>query len=373
MYFRDIIGQEKTKDRLRLSVRQGQIAHAQLFAGNEGAGKLQLALAYARYIQCTNRGELDSCGNCPSCVKYNKLVHPDLHFVYPVVKRDKSSISTDFLPEWRAFVLENGYFSLRQWLELIGKENQQGGIFVDEADQIISKLQVKPYESDYRVMLIWLPEKMNDQTANKLLKMLEEPYEKTVFLLVSNQPDMVLGTILSRTQRIQIPPVDESDLREALENKYYLSPVHSERIAHLASGSVLQALQNITVSEEQTLLLELFKQMMRLAYGRKLKEMKLWSEEVAALGREKQKVFLQYAQHMIRESFIYNLQNPQLTYMNSEEEAFSSRFSPFVNEKNTAGIMAELELAEVHITQNVNAKMVFFDLALKFIMLLKTN
>ena len=371
MFFKDIIGQEAIKDRLRLSVQQNQIAHAQLFAGNQGHGKFALALAYARYIQCTNRNADDACGRCPSCVKYNKLAHPDLHFVFPVVKRSTHSISADFLTEWRQFLEDKNYFSLHDWIKLIGKENQQGGIFVDEADEIVRKMHIKSYESEYRLMLIWLPEKMNEQTANKILKIIEEPFDNTVFLLISNEPDLLLATILSRTQRIQVPPVDEQQLAQALTNHYYLNPADSQRIAHLSSGNVLRALENIAVNEEKTLMLEYFKQMMRLAYGRKLKEMKKWSEEVAALGRERQKNFLQYAQHMIRENFIYNLQNPQLVYMNNEEEAFSSRFAPFVNERNTPQIMEELTLAEVHITQNVNAKMVFFDLALKFIMLLK--
>ncbi|MGL4292252.1 MAG: DNA polymerase III subunit delta, partial [Bacteroidales bacterium] len=197
--------------------------------------------------------------------------------------------------------------------------------------------------------------------------------EKTVFLLVSNEADAMLGTILSRTQTIHVRPVAEQILAQALQSRFGVNSQDSQRIAHLSNGNVVKALENLSVSEEREYLLELFKQMMRLAYGRKLKEMKKWSEEVAALGRERQKNFLCYAQQMIRENFIYNLHQPQLNYMNYDEEAFSSRFSPFVNTHNTPAIMETLDLAEQHIGQNVNAKMVFFDLALKFIMLLKTN
>ncbi|MGL4292850.1 MAG: DNA polymerase III subunit delta', partial [Bacteroidales bacterium] len=261
MYFKDIIGQEEIKQRLIRSVQTNHIAHAQLFAGPEGAGKFQLALAYARYIQCTDRSDTDSCGRCPSCVKYNKLIHPDLHFVFPVIKKGTNTICSDFINEWRGFVTTHPYFSLREWMQEIGSENQQGGIFVNESDEIIRKLSVKPYESDYKVMLIWLPEKMNEQTANKLLKMLEEPFEKTVFLLVSNEADAMLGTILSRTQTIHVRPVAEQILARALQSRFGVNSQDSQRIAHLSNGNVVKALENLSVSEEREYLLELFKQM----------------------------------------------------------------------------------------------------------------
>jgi DNA polymerase-3 subunit delta' len=220
-------------------------------------------------------------------------------------------------------------------------------------------------------MIIWLPEKMNEMTANKILKILEEPYEKTVFLLVSNEPDALLATIRSRTQAVYIRPVEEPVLAEALRSRHGVAPADSLRIAHMANGNVLRALDSLEENEERRQMLDLFIRMMRLSYGRKLKEMKQWSEEVAGMGRERQKSFLQYAQQLIRENFIYNFGLPQLNYMQPDEEAFSQRFAPFVNERNTEGIMETLELAEQHITQNANPKMVFFDLALKFIMLLK--
>ncbi|MEG1616260.1 MAG: DNA polymerase III subunit delta' [Bacteroidales bacterium] len=371
MFFKDIIGQEEIKQRLLRSVQTNHIAHAQLLCGPEGVGKLQLALAYARYIQCTDRQADDACGRCPSCVKYNKVMHPDLHFVFPVIRKSASTISEDFITEWRQFLLSHTYFSLREWLLYIGAENQQGGIFVKESDEIIRKLSVKPYESEYKVMIIWLPERMNDQTANKLLKMLEEPYEKTVFLLVSNEPEQMLGTILSRSQRINVRPIPELELQSALRSRFGISEGDSREIAHIANGNILRAMENLRLSEEKAYFFNLFINMMRMAYARRLKEMKLWSEEVAGLGRERQRNFLNYAQAMIRENFIRNLQVPELNYMNKQEAAFSERFSPFVNERNTPQIMEELSLAEQHIAQNANAKMVFFDLALKFIMLLK--
>lgn len=373
MFFKDIIGQEEIKQRLIHSVQNNHIAHAQLFAGPEGTGKFQLALAYARYIQCTDRGVTDACGLCPSCVKYGKFMHPDLHFVFPVLRKSATTVCYDFIDKWRQFLTGNRYFSLRDWLLYIGAENQQGGIFVKESDEIIRKLSVKPYESDYKVMLIWLPERMNEQTANKLLKMIEEPFDKTVLLLVSNEPEEVLGTIQSRSQRINVRPVAESEMADALINRYGIDPQQAVNVAHLANGNVMKAMEMMRLSEEKEYFFNLFVSMMRLAYGRRLKEMKAWSEEVAALGRERQKNFLSYAQAMIRENFIFNMRVPGLNYMTPGENAFSQRFAPFVNERNIEGIMEELGLAEQHIGQNVNAKMVFFDLALKFIMLLKNG
>jgi DNA polymerase-3 subunit delta' len=371
MFFRDIIGQEEVKQRLIASVKSGHIAHAQLFAGPEGVGKLALAMAYARYIQCTNRGETDACGTCPSCVKHSKLMHPDCHYVFPIIKKGENPLSAQYLDDWRRYISDHPYPRLSDWMQEIGAENKQGAIFVSEADAIIDRLTVKPYESDYRIMIIWLPEKMNEMTANKILKILEEPYEKTVFLLVSNEPDALLATIRSRTQAVYIRPVEEPELAEALQSRHGVAPADSLRIAHMANGNVLRALDSLEENEERSRMLDLFIRMMRLSYGRKLKEMKLWSEEVAGMGRERQKSFLQYAQQLIRENFIYNFGLPQLNYMQPDEEAFSQRFAPFVNERNTEGIMETLELAEQHITQNANPKMVFFDLALKFIMLLK--
>lgn len=373
MFFRDIIGQEEIKQRLIHSVQNHQIAHAQLLSGPEGVGKLQLAIAYARYIQCTQRGAEDACGHCPSCVKYNKLIHPDLHFVFPVIRKSESTICEDFITEWRQFLSDHTYFTVRDWLAYIGAENKQGGIFVKESNEIIRKLSVKAYESDYKIMIIWHPERLNEATANKLLKILEEPYEKTLFLLVSNEPDEILPTIQSRAQRINVRPVPEPILAEMLHSRFGVSPEESSRIAHIANGNVLKALENIQLSDEKNYFFDLFISMMRLAYGRRLKEMKQWSEEVAGIGRERQRNFLTYAQSMVRENFIRNIGIADLNYMTLQEENFSQRFSPFVNERNIEGIMKELELAELHIAQNINAKIVFFDLALKFIMLLKSN
>ena len=373
MYFKDIIGQEDIKRRFITEAKKGEIAHAQLLCGPEGIGKLPLAIAFARYICCTGKGEEDACGHCPSCIKFNKLAHPDLHFVFPVVKKrsDKDAVADDYITEWRQMLSENPYFSYNHWLDAINAGNSQAMIYSAESSEILRKLSLKSSEGGYKVMIIWLPEKMNLTCANKLLKLLEEPPAQTVFLLVSENPEIILPTILSRTQRINVPRLQESEISAALNKQYGLSPQDATNIARLANGNFVKALESIHLGNERKLFLDLFIQLMRLAYQRKLKELKQWSEQVAAIGREKQKSLLEYCQHIIRENFIYNFKIRELNYMSQEEETFSSRFAPFINERNVVGIMHELAEAQKHVEQNVNPKMIFFDLALKVILLLK--
>ena len=371
MYFRDIIGQDEVKLRLVREVAEGRVAHARLFCGPEGIGKLALAVAYARYLCCTNRQGADSCGTCPSCVKFNKLVHPDVHFAFPV--KSATNVSDDFIREWRDLLLQSPYFSFNQWLDTMGVENQQPLIGVKESDEITRKLNLKSSAGGYKVMIIWLPEKMNAQCSNKLLKLLEEPPRQTIFLLVSEQPEMLLTTIQSRTQRMELRKLPEGKIAEVLLDKYGLQPTDATNVAHLASGSMLKALEALHINEDNRLFFDLFVSLMRLSYQRKLREMKLWSEQVASLGRERQKHLLIYCQRLLRENFIYNFHCSELVYMSTEEQNVSTRFAPFINERNVMGIMDELALAQIHVEQNVNPKMVFFDFALKMIMLLKNN
>ncbi|MEG1564053.1 MAG: DNA polymerase III subunit delta [Bacteroides sp.] len=368
MFFKDVIGQEAIKQRLIQEVTEARIPHAQLICGPEGVGKWPLALAYARYICCTNRTATDACGVCPSCVKFNKLVHPDVHFVFPVIKAGRSD---DYLVEWRRMVLNNPYFNLNHWMSEIAAENAQAVIYTKESDEITKKLSLKSSEGGYKITLIWLPEKMQESCANKLLKLLEEPPEKTLFLLVSEAPEMILTTILSRTQRLNVHKIEEASIANALQTKYGIEQAASLAIAHLANGSLIKALETIHLSEENQLFFDLFVSLMRLSYQRKIREMKLWSEQVAGLGRERQKNFLFYCQRMTRENFIFNLHQKELSYLTLDEQQFANRFAPFVNERNVMGIMDELTEAQKHIEQNVNAKMVFFDFSLKMIVLLK--
>lgn len=372
MYFKDIIGQETVKQRLRLEVREGRVPHAQLFAGPEGTGALPLAIAYARFLLCTRRGEEDACGTCPSCVKLNKLAHPDLHFVFPVVKRKGGgdTVSNDYIREWRELAISTPYFGMNHWLDAMGAENQQAQIFVKESDELVRKLSLKSSEGGYKVVIIWLPEKMKVECANKLLKLLEEPPAQTVFLLVSEEPDRILPTILSRTQRINVPRLEDAEIAEALKVRFGLQDTDAAETARLAKGSYLQALEIIHLSEDTQLFFGLFVSLMRLAYQRKVKEMREWSDTVAAMGRERQKDFLTYCQRMVRESFVSNFHRKEMNYMNREEENFTIRFAPFINERNVMGITDELAEAQTHIEQNVNPRMVFFDFALKMIVLL---
>jgi DNA polymerase III subunit delta' len=384
MLFSEIIGQQEIKKRFINTVTEQRIPHAQLLRGPEGVGKLALAIAYAQYICCENRLATDSCGVCPSCVKYKKMAHPDLHFVFPVIKPAgrQTVVCDDFIAEFRKMVLEKMYFGVNEWYTEISGDAKQGLIYSNESEEIIRKLSLKTYESEYKIMIIWLPEKMHATCANKLLKILEEPPEKTVFLMVSNEPDQIITTILSRTQHIHIPRLIEKEISDALlrNEEMEVEPDSATYAAHIANGSYLNALSVLNEGDENKQNFERFRMIMRLAWnvGNKkdhasLKTLRSWSDEMAAaaMGRERQKNFLVYAQRMIRENFIRNMQQMELNYLTSTESEFSNKFSPFINERNVEDLMTEFSLAERHIEQNVNAKMVFFDLVLKVIMLLK--
>ncbi len=368
MLFKEVIGQEDVKRLLIQEVKSGRIPHAKLITGDEGVGKMPLALAYAQYILCTNRGENDACGVCPACIKAAKLIHPDLHFSFPTVN---NKFCNYYMPAWRKMIMSSPYFSMKHWLSEMGAENKQALIYTGETDEVIKKLTLKPYESDYKVMIIWSVDRQNAESANRLLKTLEEPSDKTVLILISEYPEKILPTILSRTQQINIRPIDEQNIENALQQGYGVTSGDSKTIAHLSGGNFVKALEAIHINEDNKLYFELFVNLMRLSYQRKIREMKLWSEQVAGLGRERQKDLLLFCQRLIRENFIYNFHRQELNYMTVDESNFATRFAPFVNERNVMGIMDELTEAQQHIEQNVNAKIVFFDFSLKMIVLLK--
>ena len=373
--FDNIIGQKEYIASLRTAIDNNRLPHALLISGNEGSGSLALAYAAAQYLICPHRHDGDACGQCPQCLQLGKLQHPDVHFVFPVVRKKnqkEAPISLDYMSEWRNAFLNNHYLTLNEWTTTSGEENKQAGIFVAEANNIIKTLSVKPFESDYRVMIIWLPEKMNEETANKLLKIIEEPNDMTHFFLVSQEPERIIGTIQSRVQRINLPPIADVDIQQALVSRFNCPPDKAIDYARMSHGSYVEALKLLNDDEERSFYFTKFCEMMRLSYAKKLFDMKEWSEELSGIGRERQKAYLQYAQQMIRENFIMNFNTPSLNYLNENERTFSSRFHAFVNHNNVTGIMDELALAEKDIMQNVNAKMVFFDLSLKLIMLLKS-
>ena len=381
MLFSEIIGQEETKRHLRESVREGRIPHAQLFAGISGIGKLQLALAYAQYLNCPNRSESDSCGTCPTCLQYQHLQHPDLHFVFPIVGSDETC--DNFLEQWRQIILDQHYFDLEDWHKALGVDTKQSMIYEKESGEILRKLSLKPYGNGYKVMIIWQPEKMNTTTANKLLKLLEEPPAQTVFLLVSEHPEQLLSTIQSRVQTIRIPRLETETIAAALVQKG-IDATKANDISRIANGSYLAALKKSDESEENQQELRDFIALFRDAYTvgvlkdpvkkfESLKRLKQWSLDMAdsKVGREKQKHFLQYAQQQVRENYIRNIGQPDLNYQMEDERDFSVKFAPFIHDGNVEAIMDQLDLAERQIEQNGNAKIIFFDLCLQMIVLIK--
>ncbi|MCL3779896.1 DNA polymerase III subunit delta [Prolixibacteraceae bacterium JC049] len=373
MQFKDIIGQEATKKQLRRSVLESRISHAQMFYGTEGVGKLALAIAYAQYISCANRTEEDSCGQCPSCKKYEKLIHPDLHFVYPVVKtpKYKDPVSDHFLNEWRETIIKEPYFNIEQWFDNIGVENAQGMIYSHESDEIIRKLSLKTFEGEYKVMIIWLPEKMHVVASNKLLKMIEEPPSKTLFLLISEDLDKIIGTIRSRTQLVKVGKIDDQSMLEAIQRWPETANYDVNKLVHLAGGNLIQARNLLLKDEHQAYYFQKFVELMRLTYSRKLLELFDWVDEVSAVGRERQKLFLNYSLRLIRENFILNFKQPDMSYLSNEEMNFSQKFSPFINERNVIKISEELERAHQHISMNGNGRIIFMDLALKVVKLIR--
>jgi len=368
MYFRDIIGLHDVKQHLIDSVQRGFIPHARIFHGPEGVGKLPLAIAYARYLNCAYRGATDACGECPSCHKFDKLAHPDLHFVFPVVK---SKVSDEYLPQWRAFLSQTTYFNLNGWLNFINAQNAQGVIYSKESDAIIRKLNLKVYEAPYKIMIVWLPEKMHDSCANKLLKMVEEPPEHTIFLLVSEDRENVLQTIWSRCQPLHIRAIETEEMVAAIAKRFGLVQESARSHAHIANGSFTKAIELIEASEQTQYFFELFVTMMRASVSRNIKGIKDVATEMAGIGREMQKSFILYALRMFREYFVSNLNEPEMVYLNDEEQQFGDRFAPFINEKNIEDFNHEFSLAHRQIEQNGNAKIIFLDLCLKVTVLLR--
>jgi DNA polymerase-3 subunit delta' len=371
MKFSNVIGQKVLKQQLIQTVKENRVSHAQLFAGNEGTGGMALALAYAQYICCENTTDNDSCGVCRSCLKYEKLVHPDLHFVFPVVNTGSiKAVSDDFITEWRSALLENAYLNLNHWIEIIAKENKQGGIFEKESGEIIRKLSLKTYESEYKIMIIWMPEKMHTVASNKLLKLIEEPPQKTLFILVSENPGQLLATILSRCQLIKVPPIDRIEMSEAIVLQIPESSKANE-ITRVANGNYLKALELINSEDDDQFYFNYFVSLMRNCYSKKVLELIKWAEEVASIGREKQKKFLLTSLRLVRENFTMNVASRDIVYLNNNESQFSDKFHPYINEENIQLISEQLNKAIYHIEANGNAKIIFLDLALKLVKLIR--
>ena len=368
MRFSDIIGQSALKRHLAESIDRGRISHAQLFTGAAGTGALPLAIAYAQYLNCPNRSGGDSCGVCPSCQQISALAHPDVHFVFPVNKQGKKSgevvLSSDFMPLWREIVADtDGYFTRQQWYDRLdlGK-TLQGMISAKEADEIIRRLSFKSFESEYKVMLIWLPEMMNEEAANKILKILEEPWEKTIFLLVSERPDRLLQTILSRTQEVAVPRLTIEDLMPMATG----DEQQRRNIARLAAGDLIE-MRRLAGGDEDAVRVEsfeLFCRLMRLSYNDKHLELIDWADEVATLSREQQRSMLLHAARLLRESYMLHAGLGSISYLWGEEAKFCNNFAPFIGNQNIEFLIGEIETAMRQISQNGNARIVFTHFAL---------
>ena len=373
MYFRDIIGLTEIKRHLIDSVHKGYVPHARMFYGAEGVGKLPLAIAYARYLNCADPGETDSCGKCSSCLKIDKLAHPDLHFAFPMVQKrsEKLMVCDNYLPKWRSLLDENTYFNLSKWLQYIDAKNSQGLIYSQESEEIIRKLSLKSYEGKYKTMIVWLPEKMNLECANKLLKLIEEPPAKTVFLLISEDLKRVITTIRSRCQPIHIRAIEHDMMIDAIRSNYNLSLNDAQSVAHIANGSFSKVIEIIESSEESKILLNLFNKMMTASFSKRIKSIKEIADELSKTGREVQKSFLIYSLRMFREFFVNNFKVSEIVYLNKDEQSLGMQFSSSIHEGNIEVLVNEFSLAYKQIEQNGNARIIFLDLCLKLTMLIK--
>lgn len=388
MKFSEVIGQQQLAARLQKMVNENRLPHALMLSGPEGCGKKALALALASYLLgereqvAVDEDSFMTMESTSDLARRNaeamlrKWEHPDLHFTYPVVKPAGTSaeypiLSEEYIKEWRELLLESPYFSFDEWLERMRTENQQARIFVSESDNLLHKLSLKSSQGGFKVNLIWLPEYMKDDCANKMLKLLEEPPQQTVFILVSENPERLLETIRSRVQRIDVKQLSVEDITVALTEKRGIESDTARRIARMANGNWLKALELLSGESETQDYFEEFKQVMRLAYQRKVKELRLWSEHIQKdYGRERQRHMLDYFRRMVRENFMFNFQQPELNYMTLEEEQFSQNFARFINEANVIDMDLLFEKAQRDIGQNTTAKIVLFDMALQLIVLL---
>lgn len=394
MKWNEVIGQDNVKDRLKGLVADGRIPHAIMLAGDTGNGTLALAMTMASALLCQGRldtggggmfaDELpaepqpEACGHCPQCAMLSSWHHPDLHFSFPTVKTssmatDHKPVSDDYMTEWYNLINSEGpYITLTQWMDAMGATTQQAIITAAESDALSRKISLKASQGGYKVAIIWLAERMNDESANKILKTLEEPTDSTVFILCVERPELLLETIRSRVQRIDVPKIEEEPLKDALMRRRGLDEEVARRLARATDGSWTKAVELLEPDSEQRMFLDMFIMIMRYVYSRDVRGMKKWSDTVgdAKFGREKQKRLLQYFLRMVREAFMSNFRNPELSYMTLEEEQFVSKFGRFINEANVIDINALLELALRDISQNTNQKIVFFDTALRLTVLL---
>ena len=374
MQFSEILGQEHIKSHLTKSANLGRIPHAQLFVGPEGSGTLPMAIAYAQYLICSNLNGENSGSNEACNLKFQKTSHPDLHFIYPTVSTEEVKTkpkSIDFITEWRQFLEQNKYGSLFDWYQILGVKNKQGEIRVDDAQEILKLLALKSFEGGYKVMIIWMADKLNIAASNKLLKLLEEPTDRTVFILISENEEDIIQTIRSRCQVLHFNGLPEKVIADALISNKNMEPKTALKIAHQAQGNYNKALQLLQTDNESTFFEKWFVDWVRAAFRAKgnaaaIQDLIQWSEQIAGLGRETQKKFLEFCIEMFRQALLLNYQAPNLVYMEPKVEKFKlENFAPFVNGNNINDIFKELSDAMYHIERNGNAKIILTDLSIK--------
>lgn len=380
MLLKDIIGQSAVKREMCRSVQEGRIPHAQLLYGPTGIGKLPLAIAFAQYVACKHRTATDACGVCPTCLQYSKLQHPDLHFVFPIVKSDRGDVCDDFVADFRKMVLDNPYCDADDWTQAMGEEKKQSLIYEKESSEVQRKLSLKAFGDGYKVMIVWQPEKMHLACANKLLKLLEEPPEMTLFLFVSEHPEQLLPTIISRLRPVPVPRLTEEEITRTINAQLpNIGSQQAQDAARLAKGSYREALRILDDKDQDKEMFTQFQELMRNAWlvgVRKnydaLQNLNQWAQQMAKdKSRAEQCAFLQLAQRELRENFIYNYGEPQLCYQTGDEQTFSAKFAPFINERNIEEFTEQFAQAEAQIMQNANSRIVLFDLCLQCIVLIK--
>jgi DNA polymerase-3 subunit delta' len=361
--FADIIGQQGLKQQLIHTIKEGRVSHAQLFLGPEGSGKLPLAIAYAQYLNCKSPSEEDSCGICSSCQKYNKLIHPDLHFSFPIVNKGtdaEKNICAAHMKDFREAFLADPYMSYNDWMVAHGAENKQGNISKFECYDIISKLGLAPFEAGFKVLIMWLPEYLRD-AGNVLLKIIEEPPQNTLFILVAERQEMLLSTISSRTQLVKVPRLLVEDLAMHLENQFELDPKTAQSVAMLSEGNARLAREML--GHEVSINEQLFMDFMRLTFAGKGTEILEWIEKPNELGREGQKNLLQYGLHILRECFLMRFGSAKLLRLKGAELDFVTKFSAFINEQNVSEFNRIFNEGSYYIERNANARLVFHNLA----------
>lgn len=367
MYFHDIIRHEALKAELISSVQMGIIHHAQLFVGRDGEGALGLAYAYARYLNCTQRGETDACGHCPSCKRYDTFAEQDLFHLFPIVNASGKNLAEDTLPEWRSFLAQGPYVRYDEWLSLLGGDGKKASIFAREGEALQQSLSYQMAGTGYRIVLIWLPEKMQEALGNKLLKLVEEPPARTIILMVTMEEEAVLGTLRSRMQTLHLQPLAPQVIEEALHHiPQGTDGVEATLAAHLSEGNYRIALDSYLGRSEEHLSQERYLQrILRATVNAQPTEMKLLAEELATTSRDEQLALITYLARMFREFYLFNLDLPKLNYLTSKETSIASYLRSCITGQNVRVVESELDLARRHIAQNVNSKMVFFDLLLR--------